>query len=656
MLGMIVIVMCLVFSLCQMLQLISVIICQEMNDFGFNGIDDVMKVILGISIVIYDSECIEYYVCGFVVQNFQYDGILMVCDLVYLVGNMFSDIVIYDCIEVFKGVIGLLIGMGDFGVMINLVCKKLICVLVGSVMLGVGLWDSYWVGVDVGGLLIGSGCVCGCVVVVYQDKQFNVDYYQCSNEVFYGILEIDIGDSMLLMVGVDYQDSDFKGLSWGGILLLDSVGKFNCMLCLFNNGVCWSCWGQYVCIGFVMLEYIFGNDWVVKLQFNYQVNGYDVLLGVVVGGNFDFVIGEGVSMWLGQYIGKIISNVVDLYVSGWFEWFGCQYELVVGGSVLCKCWVNNGYLFQLGYVSDVVDYYVWIGDVFELDWQWSYGDNQVIWESGVYVVGCFDLVDLLKLIFGSCIVNYIFLDIDESGVVVLYVGVVYDFSCIVLVFVSYSIIFKLQGNQDEQGWVLDLLEGCSYEVGLKVEFYEGCFNVSVVVFQLEQDNYVQFIGGRILSGGIVYEGLMGVWIRGYELEIFGQFVLGWQVQGGYVYKIVWQQFIKVFMLELEDQFSVYSIYCFIGVGQGWSVGGGVCWQGSMFGIIIYLVIGGSQVYCIELYWLLDVMVCYQFNDQLLVMVNVNNLFDKCYYMIFSWYSIYIWGELCNVCLMFNYRF
>ncbi|KAG0734208.1 hypothetical protein G6F23_012608 [Rhizopus arrhizus] len=88
-------------------QTISVITRAEMDDFGLHGIDDVMRVTPGISIVTYDSERTEYYARGFAVQNFQYDGIPMSRDSAYSAGNTLSDTAIYDRIEVLKGATGL---------------------------------------------------------------------------------------------------------------------------------------------------------------------------------------------------------------------------------------------------------------------------------------------------------------------------------------------------------------------------------------------------------------------------------------------------------------------------------------------------------------------------------------------------------------------
>ena len=647
----------LVLSPRQTPQSISVITRQEMNDFALNGIDDVMKVTPGISIVTYDSERTEYYARGFAVQNFQYDGIPMARDSAYSAGNTLSDMAIYDRVEVLKGATGLLTGMGDPGATINLVRKKPTRALAGSVTLGVGSWDTYRAEVDVGGPLTESGRVRGRVVGAYQDKHSNVDHYQRSNQVFYGILEADLDDSTLLTVGADYQDSDPRGSSWGGIPLLDSTGTFKDMPRSFNNGARWSRWGQYSRTAFATLEHTFGNDWVAKLQLNHQVNGYDASLGAAAGGNPDPVTGEGVRMWLGRYIGKTTSNAADLYVSGTFDWFGRQHELVVGGSVSRKRWVNNGYSPQPGYISGVADYYSWTGDVPEPDWQWGYGDNQVTRENGAYVVGRFDLADPLKLIVGSRIANYTSPDTDESGVIVPYAGVVYDLNRNFSVFASYSTIFKPQGNQDEQGKTLDPMEGRSYEAGLKAEFLEGRFNASAAVFQLDQDNYAEPTGGRTPSGGIAYRGLMGVRTKGYELEMSGQVVPGWQVQGGYAHKIARQQSVKVSTLEPEDQFSLHTSYRLQGGAlQGWSVGGGARWQGSTFGTITNPADGASLVHRTEPYWLLDAMARYEFNDQLSATLNVNNLLDKHYYTIFSWYSTYTWGEPRNVRLTLNYTF
>lgn len=74
--------------------------------------------------------------------------------------------VLYECVDVICGVNGLLSGVGILLVMVNFVCKWLGKCFVVLVCVIVGLWDFYWIEVDVIVLLIEGGCYCSCFVVV----------------------------------------------------------------------------------------------------------------------------------------------------------------------------------------------------------------------------------------------------------------------------------------------------------------------------------------------------------------------------------------------------------------------------------------------------------------------------------------------------------
>lgn len=637
-------------------QTISVITRAQMDDFGLHGIDDVMRVTPGVSIVTYDSERTEYYARGFAIQNFQYDGIPMSRNSAYSAGNTLSDTAIYDRIEVLKGATGLLTGMGDPGATINLVRKKPGKDFAGSASLGVGRWDDYRAELDVGGPLTADGRVRGRAVGAWEDKRSNLDNYQRTSKVGYAVVEADLGDRTLLSVGGDVMDSDPKGATWGGIPLLDSAGNFNRMPRSFNNGAQWAGWRQYVRTGFTTLEHTFANDWIAKLQLNHQVNGYDAALAGAAAGNPDPLTGEGVSLWLGKYVGKTVSNAADFYVSGRFGLFGREHELVVGGSASRKRWTNTGYGPQAGFPDTVPDCRTWNGDIAEPQWQRTYDNNEVTRENGLYVVGRFDLADPLKLIVGSRLASYRSPDTRETGVHVPYAGVVYDLGEHYSVYASYSTIFKPQGERDEQGKALDPLEGRSYEVGLKAEFFDGRLNASAALFQLDQDNFAQPTGGKTPDGQDAYRALMGVRTKGYELEMSGQLAEGWQVQGGFSHKIARQAGTKVTTLEPENQFSLHTRYRLRGAWQALTLGGGARWQDSTFGEITNPATRAKVVHRTQPYWLLDAMARYQFNDRLSATVNVNNLLDKRYYTIFNWYSTYTWGEPRNVRLSLNYRF
>ena len=150
-------------------QSISVVTRQAMDDFGMNGIDDVMRHTPGITVSTFDSERTNYYSRGFPIQNFQYDGVPTTRNEGYSAGQTLSDMAIYDRVEVLKGTTGLMTGAGGPGGTINLVRKKPTAEFQGHVSLGAGSWDNYRSELDVGGPLTESGNVRGRAVVAYQD-------------------------------------------------------------------------------------------------------------------------------------------------------------------------------------------------------------------------------------------------------------------------------------------------------------------------------------------------------------------------------------------------------------------------------------------------------------------------------------------------------
>jgi outer membrane receptor for ferric coprogen and ferric-rhodotorulic acid len=207
-----------------------------------------------------------------------------------------------------------------------------------------------------------------------------------------------------------------------------------------------------------------------------------------------------------------------------------------------------------------------------------------------------------------------------------YAGVVYDLGEHYSVYASYSTIFKPQGERDEQGKALDPLEGRSYEMGLKAEFFDGRLNASAALFQLDQDNFAQPTGGKTPDGQDAYRALMGVRTKGYELEMSGSWPRAGRCRW-VLHKIARQAGTKVTTLEPENQFSLHTSYRLRGAWQGLTLGGGARWQDSTFGEITNPATQARVVHRTQPYWLLDAMARY--NSTIACRpLNVNNLLDK----------------------------
>jgi outer membrane receptor for ferric coprogen and ferric-rhodotorulic acid len=636
-------------------QSISVITRQEMEDFNITSIDKAMAHTPGISIVTQDSERTIYYARGFAINTFQYDGIPMERNSAYSSGHSLSDMAIYDRVEVLKGATGLLTGIGDPGATINLVRKKPTQETQGEVQLGAGRWDNYRAQIDLGGALTSN--VRGRIVAAQQKKHSYQDGHESKVSVYYGIVEVDLTPSTLLTVGADYQDNDPKRSSWGGIPLFDSLGEFNNMPRDFNNGATWSHWDQYTRSAFATLEHYFDNEWTTKLQLNHQINGYDAEMAGAAAGNPDPITGTGVRL-LGptSYKGETRSDALDLYASGPFSLLGRSHELVLGVSAAKRVWENDLFLRPLDYDQAVPNFYDWSGNtVYPNSWRHRPGNDETTRENAVYATTRFNILDDLKLITGTRIVNFEREEVKESGLLVPYVGAVYDFNNTHSIYASYTTIFKPQSNRDESGRALDPLEGENYEVGTKSTFFNGRLNASVALFQLDQDNFAELSGGLTPTGQPAYRGIEGVRTRGYEFEVSGNLTPNWSLHTGYSHKVSKQNSDKVSTLTPEGQFTLFTNYKFSGSWSGMTVGGGLRSQDKTWSDVTNPVLGRVK-HTAESYWLVDVMAGYRFTDQLSGQLNINNLLDEKYYTIFDSYSTYTWGEPRNLTLTLNYKF
>ena len=634
-------------------QSISVITRKHMDDFGLTSIDDVMRHTPGISIVTADSERSLYYARGFAINNFQYDGIPMTRDAAYSAGNTLSDMAIYDRIEVLKGATGLLTGSGDPGATINLIRKKPTYEFKGHVSAGAGSWDNYRAELDVSGPLTDDGNIRGRAVAAYQDKDSFRDHYSRTSKVYYGVLEFDLSPDTLLSVGADYQDNLPRGSSWASIPVFDSNGNFTAMSRSFNPGTRWSAWEQYTRTVFATLEHSFANGWLGKVQLNHQINGYDAVLGSASSGSPNPADGSGVSIWEGKYVGETVSDALDGYVSGPFQLFGREHELVVGGSLARRQTDRKNYGF---FIPGVDDFYTWQGHAIEPIWNAPSKENFTVRENGLYVASRFDLHDDWALILGSRLANYRSDESTETGVVVPYAGLVYDLNDNFSVYTSYASIFRPQTLRDRKGATLAPLKGHNYEVGIKGEFFGGLLNTSLAYFEVHQDNR-GVVDGVVESNAseTAYRAVQGVKTKGYEAEISGELAPGWQLQAGYTHKIARVGGEKIATVEPEDIFNVFTSYQLPGELDAVTVGGGARWQSRSW-MNASSPTAGKVEFGQSAYWVADLMARYEVTDNLSATLNLNNVFDKRYYSVWDVFQTYSWGEPRNIMLTTRYNF
>ena len=644
-------------------QSISVVTRQAMDDFGLNSIDDVMRHTPGITVATYDSDRTSYYSRGFAIKNFQYDGIPILQDAQYSAGHTLTDTAIYDRVEVLKGATGLLTGAGGPGGTINMVRKKPTREFKAHVDLGAGSWDNYRSEIDVSGPLTESGNVRGRAVAAYQDKHSFMDHYSRDSEVYYGILEVDLTPDTLLTLGADYQDNNPKGSSWSGSAsLFNSAGERISTPRAFNNGTQWSSWKQYTRTVFSTLEHNFENGWVVKGQYNHQINGYNAPLGALL----DPDVTTGLAPILARkYTGEYVSDSGDLFATGPFSLLGREHELVIGASAAKSHWTGKDYT-NAKMIDNAYDYYNWKGDALEPDWGavTSYNDETTR-QTGTYMTGRFNLTDDLTLLLGTRVANYTLTGTSQAkdtGKVLPYAGVIYDLNENISAYASYTEIFLPQSYyRDRDNKMLEPDEGTNYELGLKGEFYDGRLNSSLAYFEVHQDNRPEAdtsYNGNPTNPDIeyAYKGIKAT-TKGYEAEISGELLPGWQLQAGYTHKVSRDQSgKKVSTWEPEDQINLYTSYTLTGDLDKLTLGGGVRWQSTGWQVLTNWKGGTQEKFSQDPYWLVDLMARYQISKNLSATVNLNNVFDKSYYTNIGFYNSSYYGDPRNVMVSTRWDF
>ncbi|WP_446440005.1 TonB-dependent siderophore receptor [Pseudomonas sp. 910_21] len=650
-------------------QSITVVTRQHMEDFGLNNVDDVMRHTPGITVSAYDTDRTNYYARGFSINNFQYDGIpSTVRNVAYSAGNTLSDMAIYDRVEVLKGATGLLTGAGSLGATINLVRKKPTAQFQGHASLGMGSWDNYRSELDVSGPLTETGNVRGRAVAAYQDKQSFLDHYSRKTSTYYGILEFDLSPDTLLTVGGDYQDNIPKGSSWSGTFpLINATGGHNSMSRSYNNGATWSGWEQYTRTAFAMLEHDLGNGWVTKLQLDHKINSYHAELGSI---QFDEPQTNGTAKVNAQkYTGDTTSDSADLYLSGPFNLFGREHELVLGGSIANSRWTGKGYWSPdfLGANGNVVDFYNWHGKIERPIWGLpAQRTDDTVRQTGTYMTTRLNLMDDLNLFLGGRVVNYHLTGLTpsykESGRFVPYVGAIYDLDEHFSVYASYTDIFMPQEswNKDRDSKLLNPDEGQNYELGLKGEFFEGRLNSSLAYFEVHETNRSvpddAYNNQTPTPDNYAFKGAKAV-TKGYELEISGELSPGWQVQAGYTHKIVRDdEGAKISTFEPENQVNLYTSYKLKGDLDKLTVGGGLRWQSVGWYSVYNAPRKINEDISQDAYWLVDLMTRYQITQNLSATLNVNNLFDKSYYTNVGFYNSAAYGEPRNFMLSTRWDF
>lgn len=619
-------------------QSITVVTRQRIEDQKLDNLPDALDATTGVIVKPFSmgADAPQVWARGSTINNFQIDGVPTSSSL----ANYLQSTIAYDRIEVVRGATGMMNGVGSPSATINMIRKRPTFDPQASVSVEAGTWDRYGTGIDISGSLTESGNVRGRLAADYKTQHAWTDNYEQENTALYGIGEIDLTENTLLSLGFNhikrYTDSATRLFP-----IVDINGRRISTDPSDNDSPDWSYYDHTLSSAFASVEHRFDGGWSLKSELTYSKYHYDAFVSAFMG-NVDLSTGTGGRVQSSHWGGTADQHSLDTYITGPFSLLGREHELITGVTLATLEATNPSY------TQTTPTHYI------PNFWDWSKtspvpafrrtGETELHeYQYSAYLSSRFSLTDDTRLILGSRVTDWkqnrdthnTVTDAKEktrsreSGVFVPYVGVTHDLDDTWTLYASYTKIFNPQPYyiRDINDQALPPEEGTSYEAGIKAGFNEGRLNASLALFKTEQDSLAVWDGATrsySLENGTDTEGV--------ELEFNGELAEGWNLSSGYVYSVTRNaEDQRIVTRAPRHNLKTFTTYRLPGALDKLTVGGGFNWE-SKTG-------DNLKVYTQESYALFSLMGRYDINQNLSITANVNNLFNKEYYVATNGY----WG-------------
>lgn len=648
-------------------QSVSIISKQRMEDQQLQTLGQVLDNTTAIQEDVGDLDRRTYYSRGFLIDNYMVDGIPTVFDTIWNLGDAQSDSALFERVEVVRGASGLLTGTGNPSASVNMIRKHADSKeFTGDVSATYGSWNKQRYVADLSTPLSESGNVRGRLVAGYQDNDSYIERYSAEKKFFYGTIDADLTDSTTLSVGYEFQQTNANRPTWGGAPRWYLDGSKTDYRRGFNTAPDWAYNDKESKKTFVTLKQNFDNGWQLTLNGTHNETFIDSKL-MYVDGYFDKNTGAGVSQYAGYPVvagtgyntGKRKVDGVDSFVSGPYEMFGRQHELMAGVSYTRQ---RNTYYSAFSNISseELGDFNDYNAQYPETDWgPRSLAQDDTTRQKSAYMATRISLADPLHLILGARYTRWsthtLTQDMEKNNITP-YGGLVFDINENWSTYASYTSVFQPQQYRDSSGAYLAPVIGKNYEAGVKSDWFNSRLTTSVSVFRAELDNVAQSTG-QLIEGSTdtAYEGKSGTVSRGVEFEINGAITDNWQMTFGGTRYIAEDRNGGAVNPQLpRTQLKLFTSYR-LPMLQEMTVGGGVNWQTHVWDNVNGPE-GNGTLYAEQgSYALVNLFSRYQLTKQLSVQANLNNLFDKKYdTAVDSDYAVY--GEPRNFSLTASYKF
>lgn len=656
----------LTLSLRETPQSVTVITRERMDDAGINTLGEAIAQAPGIVFQPMGAPIGGYaplYARGYQVNSFMLDGMPVSSAAISAGGGWQGlsnvDSAVYDSVTVVRGATGLLTGAGDPSATVALTRKRPTQEFQASVSQSLGTWQQRRTVGDVGGPLNQAGTLRGRLVGAYEAGHGWKEGYRYDKYVGYGVLEADLSSRTLATLALELSDDDARGAApYTGYGLSDVDGNPTPFGRSDNSATDWSRYGSRRIGLTAALEHRLGDDWKARLAYHRNWLKDSQSFGLASG----WPEADGTyGLHLRSYRRKNDVDSMQAKLDGRYELWGRKHEFVAGFNGSRED--QRAPVWHMDFDS-IVNVYTWNRQFPEPDWsslyEWGWRDK--VEQYGVYAATRLRATAQLSVLAGGRWTRWRSRSFDETGgvtddrkekgVFTPYLGLVYDLTPDFSAYASYTTIFNPQSYRDVDGRLLDPETGKNFEAGLKGEWFGGLLNASAAVFQVRKNNLAVPDDGNLTpTGDDAYRAEDDAEGRGWELEVAGEPIEGWRVQGGYTRMVTRDSSgARLNNDQPKRLFKLFTTWTPAGLSR-LTVGGGVTWQSETW--TDWVDASWRELYTQKSYAVVNLMARYAFSEQLMLTVNLNNVFDEAYRTDVSGHD---YGAPRNVYATLRYRF
>jgi len=627
-------------------QSVSVITDSQMQDFKLIDIDSVLDSATGINVERIETDRTYYTARGFDITNFQVDGVGLPLNS----GNNHADedTAIYDRIEVIRGANGLMTGVGNPSATINFIRKRPTMENSFTINGTLGSWSNRRLELD--GSYNFNDDTAVRAVVVTQDSESYLDRYEKEKNIFYIFASHKFTENTEISLSHSINDSKATGNNWGANPLFYTDGTATNYHESTNTSADWSNWDVKKQNTVVELSHIFDNSWQLRGTYSHKSTDEDAeLLYAYSNPNKETEL--GLLGWASEYVNDNEHDLVDVYLSGDFDFFGRSHEFVVGANhssmdgeevSLYDYSTGNGFPVLPSLTE-------WNGNTPKptfVDGQT--GSDVTRTQKAIYFTSLFSLSDDFHLLTGGRFndwqiegQSYDAVQDASDKEFIPYIGGVYQLTTNTVAYASYTETFVSQTELDINNEVLAPITGTSQEFGFKSSLYDDNLLATVTYFETNQKNLAK---PDPATAGLPpiqqrYIGVTGIETNGYEIDIAGEILPGLQTSIGFTsFDIDGDDVVKAYTPEKLFKFA--AVYSFAKI-EGLSAGLNLRWQDDISrvqGIVGegFSNAGATIVTNQKAYSVVDLMLRYNITAAISVSLNAKNVTGEKYLTSLYW--------------------